>query len=569
MGPPGPSFAEWSSTDIYSAGALVYTNTDPFGRDRFCAYYAVNQNSDKDPRENSASVANSAWAAIDDACQTGSAPPPPGAGYTLGGTLSGLAGATSVTLSLTVDGTVTTSILNTNGSFTLPRRVSLGSTYAVSITAQPVGGTCTTANSSGTVSGAVSNITVSCGVVSADIQRLEIYNNSPTAPIGYPRQFAVNGVAANGSRTDLTLAAVWSSSDSSIANVNTGNGQVTGIAVGTATISASYGGLSVGVDVSVISVPIVTTYAGSGRAGSADAAGQFADFNYPNSLAIDSNGLIYVTDMYNHTIRRINPTTAMVETVAGSPGSAGYVDGPGPEARFTYPTGLEFDSAGSLYVSDSTSVRKVTIAGGALTVTTLAGGGEGGYVDSPDGANNGSGVKFSSPVDIAIDRNGNLFVTDNANAVIRKILPSGVTSTFAGSGFRDYLDGIGKGARFNTPWKISKDSADNLYVSDVGNATIRKITPDGLVTSVPNTYGAVGVLISRNGALYFTNRCFFNFRELQTNTGSYIGRGCGYSNGAGGEVQWGDTPQDIAEDSTGNLYVTDPNNVIRKISPAP
>ena len=574
MGPPGPSFAEWNSAVSYAKGELAYTNTDPFGNTNFCVYYAVAANSNVDPRDSSALSNTSKWAAIDDPCRTGATPPPPGAGYTLGGALFGLSSGTAVTLSLTVDGSAISATLNANGNFVLPRRVATGSNYLVSIGTQPVGGTCTVANSSGTVSGAVNNITVSCGMLSADITRLEIYNNSPTAPIGYPRQFAVNGIAENGSRTDLTLVATWSSSDAAVATVNAGNGQVNGVAVGNATISASYGGLSATAAINVVNSPIVTTLAGSGRIGSKDGIGQDADFYYPHSIAVDSNGWIYVGDTANSTVRRIDPVTREVTTIAGAPLQPGHVDGPGVSARFWATTGLVFDAAGNLYLADHVRIRKITFSNGSIDVTTVVGGDTAGYVDSPPSATDGTGVRFGQLQDLAIDKSGNLYVTDYGNDVIRKVTPAGITSTLAGSGHKDYVDGLGKNASFNTPWAISIDSVGNLYVSDRGNQAIRKVTPDGLTTThFSNVYIVYSTLITETGKIYLSRPGGIVGRDLNGSNGweVSIGQGGpGVKNGPASEAYFGWEVSDIALDASGNLYVTETtNNVVRQVSNLP
>ena len=577
MGPPGPSFGEWSSSIAYAPSALAYTSTDPFGARNFCVYYALAANAGKDPRENSALVADAIWAATDSSCRTGATPPPPGVGYTVGGTLSGLATGTAVSLTLTVDGTTTPFTLNTNGGFTLPRRVSLGSTYLLAITTQPNGGNCALANASGTVSGTIGNITISCGVLSSELQRLEIHNTSATAPIGYPRQFAVNGIAANDLRKDLTLTATWSSSDPTIATVD-GNGKVNGVTVGNATISASYGGLSASVEVTVVSVPLISTLAGSGRFGSIDGIGDEAGFSYPSSIALNSTGFVYVSD--GGAIRKIDPTTRAVTTVAGSLSEAGHADGPGLSARFTGISGLTFDSDGNLYASEVHCIRKITFNNNDANVTTIVcdettspGNFSGGYIDSPVGAADGSGVKFGAIFDIAIDKSGNIYAADIGNDVIRKISPSGVTSTFAGSGKKDFVDGLGKSASFNYPWKISIDPAENLYVTDGNNQSIRKISPDGLVTTpFPNIYIAYSTLIPESGKIYIAHPGSVERRDLNnpSSAGIYVGTlGAGIKNGPATEAWMGWEIKDIALDSLGNLYAVDNYLAVRKIFPMP
>lgn len=573
-GTSGPSLVPWNAGISYSMGSLVYTSTDPFGSSNFCVYYALADNSGQDPREHSALAVDALWAATDSSCRTGAVPPPPGAGYTVGGTISGLSAGSTLALSLTVDGTTTPVVLNSNGGFTLPRRVSLGSTYLLSIATAPTGETCAVSNASGTVVGTVGNLTISCGVLSSDLQRLEIYNNTLTVPIGYPRQFAVNGVGANGARTDLTLTATWSSSDPTIATVNATNGQVNGVAVGNATISASYGGLTGNADVAVVSIPIMTTIAGSGQGGSADGFGRNSYFNFPLGITIDANGTLFISDTNNATIRTINTKTGEVRTIAGGAGLPGYVDGPGNAARFLAPNGIAIDKSGNLYVADQGNhvIRKVVINGNSTTVSTFVGTGEYGYVDSLSGATDGSGVQFRTPTKLVFDADQNLYVIDYEDSVIRKILPSGITTTLAGSGHTGSVDGIGTGASFNHPSDIAIDSTGNLYISDGAN-NIRKVTPAGLVTTAIEIRGtsATCLAVSASGVAYMGIQSALLIANI--------------SNPGAGFVRWADGltfaltdgpvntaglgyAKGIVLDNAGNLYFTDPYNAaIRKVSP--
>ena len=180
-------------------------------------------------------------------------------------------------------------------------------------------------------------------------------------------------------------------------------------------------------------------------------------------MAVDSAGNVYVADAYNDEIRKITPS-GVVTTLAGSAGQAGSSDGTGSAARFIDPCGVAVDSAGNVYVADygNDEIRKITPSG---VVTTLAG--SAGQTGSSDGT--GSAARFDDPMGVAVDSAGNVYVADYGNDEIRKITPSGVVTTLAGSaGQTGSSDGTGSAARFDYPMGVAVDSAGNVYVADHG-----------------------------------------------------------------------------------------------------
>lgn len=228
----------------------------------------------------------------------------------------------------------------------------------------------------------------------------------------------------------------------------------------------------------------VTTFAGvGGYHGAAD--GLHAHFWRPEGIALDAAGVIYVADTANHTLRRITAAGG-VETYAGRAGVLGYADGPVSSARFAAPRHLAFDRAGNLYVTEATMVRRITPGG---MVTTLAG--APGDANAVDGV--GAAARFQGLAGIAVDSAGNVFVADSAVATLRKITPAGVVTTFAGAHRNfGFADGVGGAARFRSPFGLAFDAADNLYVTDPVNAAIRKITRDGAVTTlVGGSFGSI------------------------------------------------------------------------------
>jgi len=235
---------------------------------------------------------------------------------------------------------------------------------------------------------------------------------------------------------------------------------------------------------------VVTTFAGSpGVGGSADGTGSAARFAYPYAVAADSNGMIYVADTGNYTVRAITPA-GLVTTLAGSAGMSGAVDGTGAAARFAFVAAIAADGHGNLYVADGPTIRKVTIPDGI--VTTLAG--MASAPDSVDGT--GSAARFYSPEGIAIGGDGNVYVSDFGASNIRVVTPAGVVTTLAGTAFSyGSADGDGAAARFNGLQGISIDTSGNLYCADSGNETIRRITPSGSVTTVVGVTGSRGVAL--------------------------------------------------------------------------
>jgi sugar lactone lactonase YvrE len=295
-----------------------------------------------------------------------------------------------------------------------------------------------------------------------------------------------------------------------------------------------------------------------------DGSGTSARFNAPWGLAKDGTGNLYVADSSNNTIRKIS-TTQVVSTIAGAAAQTGNNDASGAGARFYSPNGLGVDGLGVLYVADYANhmIRKVTTAG---AVTTFAGSGTGGYSDTAP-------VKFNFPTDVALDLSGNAYVADSSNHLIRKITSSGVVSTFAGtatvSGFSNTAP-----VTFSGPQGVGLDSTGTiLYVAEVFNNAVRKIT-GGTVT----TFAASGLnapsrtAVDGAGNVYVADTGNHAIRAItpggSMSTFAGLVGTSGSADGNGGAARFS-SPRDIAIDGSGNLYVADTgNNAIRKITPA-
>jgi len=259
-----------------------------------------------------------------------------------------------------------------------------------------------------------------------------------------------------------------------------------------------------------------------GACGNSDGKGNQARFCYPRGIATDAAGNIYVADTCNNTIRRITPG-GVVRTLAGLAGTGGSRDGTGFYARFNYPVSVAVDHLGNVYVADlfNCTIRKVTAHG---TVTTIAG-----LADIPGGADGqGISARFSFPISIAVDGQDNIYVADLIYNAIRKVTSSGIVTTFAGrmSYTGGNIDGVGNAARFRHPSGIVLDRAGNIYVADSGNQIIRRITPDGTVTTLAGLAGQSGFVDGIGSAVRFWH------------------------------------PAALALDRLGNLYVTDVNNAV-------
>jgi len=208
----------------------------------------------------------------------------------------------------------------------------------------------------------------------------------------------------------------------------------------------------------ITAAEVVSTIAGDGNQGFANGAGLSARFDFPFSLVVDGAGNIFVAEADNNQICKINPN-GIVSTFAGDT-VGGYRDATGTDARFFGPAGIAIDGDGNLYVSDDLNhrIRKITPAG---VVSTLAGSGIGGYKDGSR-----TEAQFNSPSGIAVDRSGNVYVADRDNNMIRKITPDGVVSTLAGNKAGGFKDATGTAAQFIYPLGIAVDMTGNVYVAD-------------------------------------------------------------------------------------------------------
>jgi len=325
----------------------------------------------------------------------------------------------------------------------------------------------------------------------------------------------------------------------------------------------------------------VTTLAGSaGVSGTTSGTGAAARFSLPSRLVVNAAGEVFVADRANDAIRRITPGGA-VTTLAGLINSRGYLDGAATQARFFNPTGVALDAAGNLFVADTynSCIRRVSTAG---VVTTVAGTGG---IGSRDGL--GSAAGFFAPLGLARDAGGNIYVADSYNQTIRRVAPDGTVTTIAGlAGIRGSVDGVGSEARFMFPHSVAVDPAGNVYVSDNSNHTIRKITPArvvgtlaGLAGQAGSANGALsaarfyvpnGIAADEAGNLYVADSGNHTIRKVSRDgvvtTVAGVPGSSGTADGFGTAARF-NFPFGLALDAAGNLYITDTNNsTIRRMA---
>ncbi len=330
---------------------------------------------------------------------------------------------------------------------------------------------------------------------------------------------------------------------------------------------------------------VITTVAGTGTYGCSGDGGSAisAQLRRPQDVAVDGSGNVYIADTRCHVVRKVDSSGVITKVAGVGTRGTGGDGGPATSAQVEWPVEIELDGSGNLYISQSKNerIRKVDSSG---IITTVARG----DLNSAGDGGPATAALLDEPSEVAVDGRGNLYIVDTEDERIRKVNSAGVITTVAGTGTAGFSgdDGPATAAQLETPVDVAVDGRGNLYIADAENFRIRKVDSAGIITTVAGvgTQGfsgdggpataaqfnrPIGVALDRAGNLYIADasiriRKVDSAGVITTFAGSGT-RGFGGDGGPATAAQI-DSPRDVVLDTAGNLYIADANNHrIRKV----
>jgi len=328
---------------------------------------------------------------------------------------------------------------------------------------------------------------------------------------------------------------------------------------------------------------VLTIVAGNGTGGTGGGGGPATDasFRGPGALAVDSSGNLFFTDGFR--VRKVTPQ-GIISTVAGSDKlpNRGYSGegGPATQASLSSPQGVAVDTNGNLYIADSNRILKVNAQG---IISTVAGNGQ--CCDTTDGVS-ATSVAVPFPSGVAVDQQGVIYIAQTLTSRIRRVGTDGIITTIAG-GFGD--GGPATAAMLYAPNGIALDGSGNLYIADLLNNRVRRVSPDGIIRTVAGTGVAnftgdqgpaslasinepTGIAVDFSGDVYFGDSINYRVRKIDPlgTITTYAGNGNWNFAGEGGQARPAvlNNPLSVLVDPAGNVFLSDTNNNrVRRIAP--